>query len=107
MTSAPQRELIRDDTTLCVLAHVSHARAILRGYNEDDIVNLVEAGYLLAWDIALEPARSARELRLLPESIEVYAASGRKSNFADTWPRVLLRGCSGNALRSPTIAILL
>jgi len=102
-----QRELVRDDPTLCVLAHVSDARRILRGNNEDDIIELLESGYLLGWDIALAPGQAARELRLLPESVDAFLSTGRKHNFEFTWPRILLRGCSSQTVRSPTIALLL
>ena len=108
-----QRELpVPEIETLCVLAHVSEARLTLRGHNEREIFALIDAGYLLAWNIALKPSKMSRELRILPESIEHYKRTGKP------WPthalsgsvvQTLLRGGLDKKpfLYSPTIALIL
>src|ERR1051325_3754651 len=113
LTMTAQRELpVPEIETLCVLAHVSEARLTLRGHNEREIFALIDAGYLLAWNIALKPSKMSRELRILPESIEHYKRTGKP------WPthalsgsvvQTLLRGGLDKKpfLYSPTIALIL
>jgi hypothetical protein len=115
MTSLPslssvqsvQRKLRLDDSPSLVLATISDARRALPGHDEDDITLLIEENVLLAWDISLRPGDTARELRILPHTIDRYARAGSKSfsvtsvisckksgslsnPFSATWPSLLL-----------------
>lgn len=113
MTSpaALQRKLPILDDHLLVLATISAARAKLPGHDEDDILALIEDGYLLAFNIALQPPPlMARELRILPPSLDLYARQFSKTPvraFAHTWPRVLLAGEDKPFLFAPTVALML
>jgi hypothetical protein len=71
--STGQRKLVLDDQLYRPLITIESARSSLPGHDEDDIIALIDEGFIpWAWNIALKPGRMARELRLLPECVEHY-----------------------------------
>lgn len=69
--SAPvQRKLHLDDAPALVLATVTQARYCLSGYDEDNILDLIDNGFLaFTWDISIKPGKTAREFRIFPPCI--------------------------------------
>jgi hypothetical protein len=97
MSLSLQPPLVRSDTRRCVLATVEDARRQLRDWSvdEDDILQLIETGHLLAWNIALDTrAETKRLFRLLPESIAHFEKTGghRPFSISDNASSCLLRG---------------
>lgn len=97
MTTAPsQRKLVLNDKPRVILATIETARQSIPGHDEDDIVALIEEGFLpCAWNIALDPRVMARELRILPACIEHYAATNGSHPFPD------VRSSLSNLLKLP------
>src|SRR5262245_55157390 len=104
--AALQRQLPVADPRLRVLVTVNGAREreAFRGHDEDDILWLIENGYVVAFDISLRAGKGdgspgsgpARELRIFPDSLDYYARTNgnpkaKKNPFAATWDRLLLQ----------------
>jgi hypothetical protein len=72
MSPNPQRKLVLDDAPPLSLATIETARHELPGHDEDDIVALIEEGFIaFAWNIALSTS-GARETRIWPACIDHY-----------------------------------
>ena len=79
-----QRKFVLTDQPVLALATVHHARSLLPGHDEDDILALIEDGSLLyAWDIRGGDVSSpaSREIRILPACIEHYRLTGGHRPF--------------------------
>lgn len=67
-----QRKLVLDDLPTLALATIETARHALPGHDEDDIIALIEEGFIaFAWNIALSTS-AAREIRIWPACIDHY-----------------------------------
>ncbi len=87
-----QRKLVLDDLPRCVLATVETARLQLPGHDEDDILALVDEGYLpWSWNIALDPKSMSRELRIFPDCVLHYKTTVGKQPFPITGLDQLVR----------------
>lgn len=112
MTTVTQRKLVLDDTPALVLADVSTARRDLVGHDEDDILALIEEGFLLfAWNIAIG---TTRDIRILPDCIDHYRRTLGHRQYPRTDAQVidamLARGCAAGDkpfMRSTTLRMLL
>lgn len=125
--AALQRKLPLDLCAAPVLVTIEGAREKLRrGYDEDDINILVADGFLVAWNIALKPKSMARELRILPDSIDYYLAhitdpnpvspyfdpvgtlsSASPSKSVPAWQTTLLKRCDKPFIPSNTLKLIL
>jgi hypothetical protein len=82
LTQPLQRKLVLNDPPSLVLATIETARLMLPGHDEDDILSLIQEGALpWSWNIALDPANSAREIRILPDCIDHYSRTGGSRQF--------------------------
>lgn len=97
--AALQRQLPVADPRLRVLATISGARewAEFRNYDEQDFFWIIENGYVVAFNIAVEtgPGR-LRELRIFPDSLEYYGrtsgnSKAKKNPYAATWEQLLIQ----------------
>lgn len=109
---ALQTPLLRSDRRRCVLATVEDARRQLKDWDatEDTILELIEEGGLLAWNLALDPKSSARLWRILPESIAHFDSAGGSRPFGWLPARVLdrvLEGQHDQVLESTDLRLLL
>lgn len=89
MPATLQRKLVLDDKPSVVLATVETARQLLVGHDEDDILSLIEEGFLAyAWNIALS-THAARDPRIFPDCIAWYARTMGKGTYTRTDDQVL------------------
>lgn len=89
-TARQTKMLLPGEKTRCVMLDVNGVRARLPGHDEDDVLALIEQDGLLpwAWNIATrEGANHAREIRVLANCVEHYAATGKRIKVS--WRAVL------------------
>lgn len=78
---AHQRKFVLDDKPSVILATIAMARAQLPGHDEDDVISLIDEGFLLfAWNIALREDAS-REVRIHPDCLNWYVRTHGKGAF--------------------------
>lgn len=91
MPATLQRKLVIKDQPTLVLATIDAARLQLPGHDEDDILGLIDEGFLaFAWNIALSHSDdSRREIRIWPDCIDWYAKAQGKGQYSRTQAQVL------------------
>lgn len=87
---AHQRKFVLDDRPAIVLATIDAARHSLPGHDEDDIISLIEEGFLaFGWNIALREKDAAREVRIFPDCMAWYSRSLGNGSYERTTDDVL------------------
>lgn len=85
-----QRKLVLDDQPTLVLAGIDTARLYLAGHDEDDVLCLIEEGFIAhAWNIALSNSdETRREIRIWPDCITWYSRTQGKGQYPKTEAQV-------------------
>ena len=87
MTAALQRKLPLTDASLCTLLDIGGVRAELPGHDEDDVLALIEDGYIgVAFDIGLQ---ARREIRVWRKAVEFFKTTGGSRRMPVEWPVVI------------------
>ncbi len=108
MTASLQRKLPLADASLCTLLDIGGVRAELPGHDEDDVLALIEDGFIgVAFDIGLQ---ARREIRVWRKSVDLFRATGGSRRVNHDWSQVvreILCGWDKPAIPGTRVKLLL